>query len=143
MVGLTRLVLPASLWAAMETDVRQKYPQEACGILAGRITQDLYLVQAVYPMENILHSSKRFRIDPQQQLDCLYTIQSQRLDLIGVYHSHPHGQSAPSPTDQAENYDSQAASLIWHPVSDRWACRAYLIDAPEFHELPIEIQQAA
>ncbi len=141
MAGLIRLVLPGSLWADMETDVRRKYPEEACGILAGHSTQDLFHVQAIFPMENILHSSRRFRINPQQQVECLYLIQSSGMDLIAIYHSHPNGDIQPSETDQTEHFDPAAASLIWHLVEDRWECRAYILNSQKFTEILIEIHR--
>ncbi len=143
MVGLTRLVLPGGLWAEMETDVRQKYPEEACGILAGSFTNGVYQAQVVFPLENIFHSSNRFRVNPQQQVNCIYLIQSQGLELIAIYHSHPQGGTRPSSTDQGEFFDPAAAALIWYPVADFWECRAYVIDSQEFVEIPIEKQRGA
>jgi proteasome lid subunit RPN8/RPN11 len=143
MVGLTCLVLPSNLCKEMENDVRNHYPEEACGILAGRKLADTYLAQVVFPMENILHSTRRFRIDPQQQLNCLHLIQSHTMDIVAIYHSHPHGDSTPSKTDQAEHYDPQAVSLIWYPSPGRWEYRAYTIKSMGYQEIPIRIQQAA
>ena len=143
MVGLKKLALPGSLWTVIEADVRKKYPQEACGLLAGCCRDNVYQAQAVFPMENILHSSNRFRLDPQQQIDRLFFIQSQNLELIAIYHSHPQGGIKPSETDRVEAYDPGVVTLIWHPAGDRWECRAYIFDTHGFEEIPIDIQQAA
>jgi [CysO sulfur-carrier protein]-S-L-cysteine hydrolase len=139
-VGLTRLALPGDLWAIMERDIKKQYPEEACGFLAGSISNGLCHALAVIPMENILHSPTRFRLDSQHQLDQLFSIQSQNMELIAIYHSHPLGGAKPSETDQAEVYDPAVISLIWYLAGYKWECRAYTMEAMVIQEIPIDLK---
>jgi [CysO sulfur-carrier protein]-S-L-cysteine hydrolase len=141
-VGLKKLVLPSNLWADMKNDVSKKDPEEACGILAGCRRVSVYQAQAVFPMENILHSPRRFRMDPQMQVEQILFIQSQNLEIVAIYHSHPRGGALPSDIDRAEVYDPAAINLIWHPAGENWECCAYLIQEGLW-EIPIEIHTSA
>jgi proteasome lid subunit RPN8/RPN11 len=49
------------------------------------------------------------------------------MELIGIYHSHPHGPDEPSPTDVNEAYYPEAIHLIWSQRTGKWQCRAFMI----------------
>lgn len=67
-------------------------------MLAGRgATVEIFL-----PVENILHSQNRYRMQPESQLEALKFFDEKRLDLIAIVHSHPDGQIKPSEIDIAE-----------------------------------------
>jgi proteasome lid subunit RPN8/RPN11 len=117
------LRLPAEIVAQMRRDVERWKPEEACGLLAGRDG----MVEAALPVENMLHSATRFRMEPQQQLAALTLLDERGWDLCAIYHSHPRGPDHPSPTDIAEAYYPQAAHVIWFMEGERWEWRAYWI----------------
>lgn len=68
---------------------------------------------AVYPIPNQLTSPTRFLMEPQAQLQALFAMQHQQLDLLAIYHSHPHSLARPSATDLAEITYPQAWLLIF------------------------------
>ena len=69
---------------------------EVCGLLLGaglRIT-------AILPADNVADDrSCRFEVDPAVQISALREARNGGLQVIGSYHSHPNGHSAPSQTD--------------------------------------------
>ncbi len=70
-------------------------PDEGCGLLAGYdLTARVFL-----PVENILHSSNRFSMKPEEQLRAFKQIEEQNMDLIAIVHSHPDGVTSPSAID--------------------------------------------
>ena len=82
-----------------EQMVRHAYdchPEESCGLLAGPGDGD---VQRVYPLTNILHSSTNYTIDPKEHLAAIRHADSEGMEIIGVFHSHPHTVGYPSVTD--------------------------------------------
>jgi proteasome lid subunit RPN8/RPN11 len=111
----------------MELDVAQRAPEEACGLLSGQIEEGCYRVTAVIPTTNELHSPVRYRIDPHEQIAAFNLIDAQGLELVGIYHSHPAGPPAPSPTDIAEAFYPEAVYLIWSAPAGDWHCKAFLI----------------
>jgi proteasome lid subunit RPN8/RPN11 len=126
-------------WELMRTDVAHKAPEEACGLLAGRIQGEQYQATLVYPTTNLLHSTTRFRIDPAEQLAAFNQIDSQGLKMVGIYHSHPNGPAGPSPTDIAEAYYPEAAYLIWSRQGSEWICTAYAIVETTVYPVSIQI----
>jgi len=79
-------------------------PIEACGILAGRITEAsgavVKEVLKVYRCRNELNSQTEYRIGAEEQLRVFDEIDRSGLDLLGFYHSHPYGSPQPSSIDR-------------------------------------------
>lgn len=125
--------LTPALWAQMRDHIRSALPEEACGLIGG-VGDEARLVLAV---SNELHSAVRFRMDPQQQLDAFLRFENEGLELIGIYHSHPHGPERPSPTDAAEWMYADVKSLIWAPRMGKWSARAFIMGASVVQEHPL------
>ena len=122
-------------WRSMLDDVQRRYPEEACGLLGGRANR----VCIVAPVVNILKSSSRYRMDPQEQLGVFQQFDLQGMDVIGIYHSHPTGPSHPSRTDIEEAYYPEASYLIWSEMRGNWGCRAFRILSGAYSEMEIRL----
>lgn len=127
------LLMSRSHWGKMQAHVAQKYPVEACGLLAGVNKK----VLSVFPVTNTLNSQTRYRMDAQEQLKVFLHIEKRNWDLIGIYHSHPAGPPFPSRTDIDEAYYPGIAQLIWVFDEQIWTCRAFHIF--EGKVIPIEL----
>jgi len=119
----------------MRKEVERCRPDEGCGLVAGAGGQSV----KEYPVENILHSPVRFRMDPAQQVKAMLEIESAGWELIAIYHSHPAGPAVPSLTDLREHADPQAAALIWTLKEGDWSSRAYILSPEGYRELRIAI----
>ena len=84
------------------------YPLEGCGLLAGKARR----VTRLYPIANILASAHLYEMDPHQQLQAFHDFEAARLELLAIYHSHPHGPDYPSATDVARAYYPEAIYVI-------------------------------
>ena len=84
-------------------------PEEACGLLAGVPGRDK--VELVYRCRNAAESSRLYELDPLDHLKADRDAERKGLEIIGVYHSHTHTDSYPSPTDVAQAPDPE-----WHYV---------------------------
>ena len=73
-------------------------PNECCGLLLGREG----VIAAARPVRNV-HRAPRthFEIDPQALIDAHRAARQGGPEVIGYYHSHPHGPARPSATDRA------------------------------------------
>ncbi len=108
-------------------------PEEACGLVGGVAGK----ARMVIAVTNQLHSPVRFRMDALEQLRAFQTFENAGLELIAIFHSHPNGPPAPSPTDIAEfNYPGVLA-LILSPERGGWVVRAFEMEAGTFHETAI------
>jgi proteasome lid subunit RPN8/RPN11 len=93
---------------AMIEHARQEFPNECCGLLAGRQGR----VEVVLRGQNLDQSPYTYRLDPQEQLRFFKEIDARGLDLLGIYHSHTQSAAYPSRTDVAKAYYPDAAYVI-------------------------------
>lgn len=87
-------------------------PEEACGLIAGDITEDGKEIKKVYILTNIDHSNEHFSLDPKEQLAAVKDMRANGLTPLGNWHSHPESPSRPSEEDKRLAYDSKASYLI-------------------------------
>lgn len=85
------------------------YPWEGCGLLAG---DEMRVVTAVYPIDNILQSPTTYEMDPQQQVEAMLALEAAGWRLLAIYHSHPQGPEQPSAADVAHAYYPEALHVI-------------------------------
>ena len=104
------------------THAQKNLPEEACGLIAGRIEGSDKHIEKVYLLTNIDHSNEHFSLDPKEQLAAIKDMRANGLSPLGNWHSHPESPSRPSEEDKRLAYDSRASYLILslmdreHPV---------------------------
>jgi proteasome lid subunit RPN8/RPN11 len=130
------LVMPADIRRALVAHARRDRPCECCGLLVGSGTR---VVLAV-PARNVdAAPATRYRVDPRQHLVLQRVLRGATppLKIIGVYHSHPHGDATPSESDIAEaNYDDWIYVIVG--LTPRAArVRAFRIRRGRAHAVPI------
>ena len=130
-------------WDKMCANVASKSPQEACGILLGKIRRDVYHSKSLIPTTNILRSQVRFQIDPEEQLAVFNRMSELGLDMVAIYHSHPYGPDTPSQTDIDEAYYPEAVQLIWSSLQGKWICRGFIIQEGKVEEIAIHLEPEA
>jgi proteasome lid subunit RPN8/RPN11 len=102
------MIIPGDLLRAMLDHVRAHYPEEACGLVAGRDGR----ATAVYPIDNIHRSPVLYEMDPLQQIRAMIDLEAAGDDLLAIFHSHPAGPARPSPTDVAQAHYPDALQVI-------------------------------
>jgi proteasome lid subunit RPN8/RPN11 len=97
----------SSMFALKKSDLQaiiahcnEGYPDEACGILAGKGGR----VEKVYPMRNSRPSPVGYEMEPEEQFRVLREIRQAGLDLVGIFHSHPGSPAYPSNIDVERAY---------------------------------------
>jgi len=83
-------------------------PNEGCGLLLG--TSD-GVVREIAPSRNVADSAKVYEIDPGVLLRAYRRADEEKIEVLGVFHSHTHSEAYPSPTDVR-----QAPDPSWHYV---------------------------
>lgn len=133
---IRELSVPQSHCEEMLRFLREAYPLEACGILAGLDGR----VRRLYAVENRLHSPVAFEMEPQQQLDAILDLEEAGLEMVAIYHSHPSGPQTPSATDVAKAYYPDVAHIIVS-LADlrRPSIRAFTIKEGQFDEIVLKI----
>jgi proteasome lid subunit RPN8/RPN11 len=109
-------------------------PLEACGLLAGREDR----VEGVIPVRNQAQSAVRFLMEPYEQLQAFNRIDSNGMELLGIFHSHPVGPENPSATDIAEAA-YEVVHLIWSRTKGPWQARGFWIEDGRALEVALKI----
>jgi proteasome lid subunit RPN8/RPN11 len=109
-VILARVEISDALLAEARRDPRI----ECCGLLAGREG----VISEILPARNALQSATAYEIAPSELFSLFRKMRDQGLDHLGIYHSHPHGDNAPSPTDLQQAYYPDVAYFIVSPRPD-------------------------
>lgn len=113
-------------------------PLEACGLLAGRGSS----VESVLVVANKAQSPVRYVMDPIAQLHAFEWIDSQGMDLLGIFHSHPAGPEMVSPTDIAEAAYA-VVHVILSRVDDVWRARGFWIEGGTYREVTLQVLPAS
>jgi proteasome lid subunit RPN8/RPN11 len=121
--------------SALRAEARRHPGVECCGLLAGNDG----VISAVLPARNELASPVAYAIAPADLFRLFRDMRERGLDHLGIYHSHPASDNAPSPTDIEQAYYPEAAYFIVSPRDDApRAVRAFRIAAGRVEELRID-----
>jgi len=121
---------------ALVAEARQEPGFECCGLLAGRRG----VMTTVLRAKNALASATAFDIAPAELFALFQRMRQQELDHLGIYHSHPAGENAPSRRDIAAAYYPDAAYFILSPMAGAAEpVRAFSIGDGRAQELEIEV----
>ena len=129
-----QLIIGKALWQEMLDYVQEYAPLESCGLLAGKNDR----VEKVVFVRNQAQSPVRFVMDPYEQLQAFDWIESNELDLLGIFHSHPSGPEEASATDIAEAA-YEVVHLIWSRNQKGWQVRGFWIEHGEAGEVSLQI----
>jgi proteasome lid subunit RPN8/RPN11 len=129
-----KLIFTQDQYDDMLRHVAAIVPLEACGLLAGRNGS----VSKVLPIRNQVQSPVRFVMDPYEQLQAFEWIDSQELELVGIFHSHPAGPETVSVTDIREAA-YEVVHLIWSRAGGRdvWKVRGFWIQDGKAQEVDL------
>lgn len=106
------LILKKEDYEKMLKHCQDGLPNEACGLIAGRVEGDTKTVEKVYLLTNVDESREHFTMDPGEQLAAVKDARKNGLELLGNFHSHPETPSRPSEEDKRLAYDSSSEYLI-------------------------------
>lgn len=84
----------------LATHAKEASPNESCAILFGKIEKDHFLVKDIFLTENIANSPINFTISNDDLIKGYREAEKRKLDVVGIFHSHPDSEAYPSMTDQ-------------------------------------------
>ena len=106
-------------------------PNESCALLFGKDNQvsDLFLT------ENIEKSPVNFTISNKQLIEGYKIAEEKKIDVIGIFHSHPNSDAFPSNTDKKFMQSNPVAWIIYSGINKNF--KAFLLES-DVVEIPIE-----
>jgi len=100
--------IPSTIFQEMVEHAKREWPSECCGILGGREKT----AEKVFELRNIEESSVRYSMSPQEQLKVFEDLEKDSMEMIAIYHSHPHTIPFPSETDVRMASYPEVSSII-------------------------------
>lgn len=113
-LAMAQLKIPSFCLNEMRTAAEAGYPFEVCGLLLGNMNESGWDIRQVRPVKNLNteRATDRFRLDPEAYLEIDRELRRSKLEIVGVYHSHPDCPAKPSPTDRASAWEGFAYPII-------------------------------
>ncbi len=102
-------------------------PSESCALLFGKDDSNTVSVSEVFLAYNAENSPINFTIANEELLKGYQIAEAKKLDVIGIFHSHPHSEAIPSSTDRKF---MQVNPVVWVIFSNKTDdLRAYVLES--------------
>jgi len=100
--------IPQSIYQRMIEHAQKEWPLECCGILSGKEKT----VKKVFELKNSEESPVQYSMSPRDQLEVFEEMEKESMEMIAIYHSHPHTIPFPSETDVKLAFYPDISSII-------------------------------
>jgi proteasome lid subunit RPN8/RPN11 len=105
---LLMIRIPKEIYQEMLHHARREWPLECCGILGGKEKT----AEKAFELRNAEESPVLYSMSPQDQLKVFEEMEKGSMEMIAVYHSHPHTIPFPSETDVKLAFYPDISSII-------------------------------
>ncbi len=125
--------LAPGLVRAIIDHARMGYPDEVCGLIAGRDGLGL----EIYPARNVAREPRtNFEVD-LDTLACQLEFADRGLELAAIYHSHPQGPATPSDTDRSGAFYPDAVYIVCSLAGPEPVVRGFRIAGGQMWEVSL------
>ena len=130
-IDLQKIIISISDKKILTEHAENEKPNESCAILFGKDDT----VSDVFLTKNIEESPVNFTISNEQLIEGYKIAEEKKVDVIGIFHSHPNSEAYPSNTDKKFMQSNPVAWVIYSGANKDF--KAYLLES-EIKEIPIE-----
>lgn len=138
------LTLPRAVADALLAHARAELPNEACGLLGGRLADGAGRATTFFPARNAERSPLRYNVHPEDLVRIVFAIDEAEDDLVAIFHSHTRSAAVPSATDRrTAQYDRPfylLASLAEPDAPPESSLRAWRIIGGQAFEVPLRVE---
>jgi proteasome lid subunit RPN8/RPN11 len=128
----SRIVLPKTITLSkyhkeiLAKHAQSTFPDESCALLFGKDDGVQIRISEVFLAENSQKSQTQFTISNEDLISGYSQAEKIGLDVVGIFHSHPHSDAAPSTTDMKFMEVNPVAWLIFSNKTGE--LRAYILE---------------
>lgn len=131
------LLLKKELYEQILKHCKKEFPNEACGILAGKNEK----AEKAYEMTNSDKSPATYFMDAKEQLKVMKELRNSGLEMTGIYHSHVASPAYPSAHDvELAFYPEASYVIISLKDKDNPGIRSFKIIEGKIEEEEIKIE---
>lgn len=139
-------VTEVHLDSTMEKDLiatsRQRFPYEICGVIYGTISGGVVFADGFSLIRNSsAFARESYSFHPEDWISVYYEAQKNQRMIVGLFHTHPEGSSAPSVSDASGSlpwrtywiisldHDAQEIAIYTRNAQDNWK-KLYVVRKP-------------
>jgi proteasome lid subunit RPN8/RPN11 len=115
---------------------KSNFPNESCALLFGTDDSNTCTVREVFLAENTEKSPVNFTISNEELLRGYGEAEQKKLDIVGIFHSHPHSEAIPSVTDKKFMVGNPVVWVIFSNRDDEF--RAFILESSMI-QVPVKI----
>jgi len=120
----------AIIFSKNQTEILKKHseqniPNESCAILFGRNTNEEITIKEIFLTENIEKSPVNFTISNEELISAYSKAEERKLDISGIFHSHPVSVPYPSSTDKKYMEINPVSWVIFSNINDEFKAYIY------------------
>ncbi len=119
---MQRIILKQSDKKILSQYSENQKPNESCALLFGKDNQ----VLDIFLAENIDESSAKFTISNEQLIEGYNIAEQKKMDVIGIFHSHPNSDAFPSNTDKKFMQSNPVVWIIYSGINKNF--RAFILN---------------
>ena len=131
------LRIPKAIFQGMLDHAKRESPLECCGILSGKEK----IVQKAFELKNSEESPVQYSMFPRDQLKVFEEMEKESMDMVAIYHSHPHTIPFPSETDVKLAFYPDVSSVIISLKGEDPVIKAFQISKEAIYLEEIEVIQ--
>ena len=131
------LRIPKAIFQGMLDHAKRESPLECCGILSGKEK----IVQKAFELKNSEESPVQYSMFPRDQLRVFEEMEKESMDMVAIYHSHPHTIPFPSETDVKLAFYPDVSSVIISLKGEDPVIKAFQISKEAIYLEEIEVIQ--
>lgn len=127
--------IPYKIFEEMLAHCREGYPNESCGILAGKGNE----ISKIYKISNSKSSPDFYVMDSKEQFAVMKDIRARDLSMVSIFHSHPDAQAYPSQTDVRLAFYDNAVYVIVSLMGEGPDVKAFSIEDGRITEVGVVV----
>jgi len=122
-IDLQKIILSQSIKKILTQHAENENPNESCALLYGNDET----VSEVFLTKNIEESPVNFTISNEQLIEGYKIAEEKKLQVIGIFHSHPNSEAYPSSTDKKFMHSNPVVWIIYSGVNKNF--KAYVLES--------------
>ncbi len=124
---MQKIIISESQKKILSNHADNEKPNESCAILFGIVDDQKTIVKEIFLTKNIDESPVNFTISNEQLIKCYKTAEEKKMEVVGIFHSHPNSEAYPSNTDKKFMYSNPVVWVIYSGISNEF--KAYVLES--------------
>ena len=134
---MQEIIITESQKKTLSNHADNEKPNESCAILFGITSGKKNTVKEVFLTKNIDESPVNFTISNKQLIQAYNMAEEKKMEVVGIFHSHPNSETYPSITDKKFMCINPVVWLIYSGLTNDF--KAYVLEL-DILEIPIRVQ---